>query len=250
MKHATEYSLRQYALQDNNISIILTQKCRESRNVNYKCDGNCADKFSTTPEAFQAVKKLRQSIWVDPESMNFTFSTNNNGGLDIRKSAFMKAIINMSTTNETGDIVINYTIEGKLVCKFFYFKATGFSSKIFNRGISFMLSNDNENKNEHEYSDFSTLSTKPIFAHICGHNTCFPQKTYRQKVKEHSDGEQEVISFLDLFFKGHRDVDNAPEESNVKYVRLQWIAVYEEYVKRCKLIPVKAIPYNLFTSIR
>lgn len=251
MKHATEYKLRENALNDSKISLVLTHKCLKSRNVNYRsCEGNCADKIGTFSDAFQAVKTLRQSIWIDPDSLVFNYSTNNNGGLDIRKSAFIKAILNMSGTNNSGDAVINYKIEGKDVCKNFYYRATGFSKKMFNRGIGFMLSSNAKTNPEHDYSDFSSLISKPVFAHVCGHTNRFPQLLYQQNIKDPPNGEVGVIAFLDIFFKGHCDVDNAPEESNVKYVRLAWTGVYEEYVKHCNSIPINAVPYNLFTSIR
>jgi len=219
MKLSTEYCLRELALNDCNISLIFTTKCKESRNVKYKCDFNCADKFATISDGFQAVKKLRQTIWIDPETMVFDFTPNNDSGLDIRKSAFIKTLLNLSTTNDSGDTVINYTIGGKEVCKHFYFQATGLSKKVFNRGVAFIIHQNDENHSDNEYSDYCKLTTKPIFSHICG-NTCYSKNNFKSKVKQQNNGELGVISFLDLFFKGHCDVDNAPEESNVKYVRL------------------------------
>jgi len=250
MEHATEYALREQALDDYNISYILTQKCNKSRNVVYKCNGNCSNIFSSIIEAFETIKKFRQTIWIDPETLDFNFKTNNDGGLDIRKSAFIKETLSMTSTNESGDIVLNYKIGGMRVCKYFYFRATGFSKKIFNRGISFIVSRLNHSNSENVMSDYDTLSTKPIFAHICGHNANFPQKIFKPTELEVNDPQLNVISFLDLFFKAHCDVDHAPEESDVKYVRLTWNGVYDEYLKHCNLIPIKAVPYNQFTSIR
>ena len=77
-----------------------------------------------------------------------------------------------------------------------------------------------------------------------------PQKIFKPTELEVNDPQLNVISFLDLFFKAHCDVDHAPEESDVKYVRLTWNGVYDEYLKHCNLIPIKAVPYNQFTSIR
>jgi len=54
-----EYSKREAALDDKNISFVLSQKCKESRNDDYrsyKCRGNCADNFASISDAFKAVK--------------------------------------------------------------------------------------------------------------------------------------------------------------------------------------------------
>jgi len=243
-----EISKRNIALNDCNISYVLSQKCKESRNVDgYRCGGNCADRFSSISDAFQAVKKIRQSIWIDPDTLDFNFSTNNNSGLDLRKSAFIKAIMNMTATSESGNTVVTYSIGGLNVCKNFYFRATGLSKKLFNRGIAFIISSDNDDQNQ---ESFETLSLKPIFTHVCGHLPFSSKNVHKSKEIEISDNQANVLSFLDLYFKGNVDVDHAPEESNVRYVRLNWTGVYDEYVKHCNLVSIGVVNYAKFTSIR
>ena len=75
--HRSEYSKRLKALDDRNISFIISQNCKLSRNIgrgSYKCKGNCADLFATVSDAFKAVRKIRQSIWIDSGSLSFDFS--------------------------------------------------------------------------------------------------------------------------------------------------------------------------------
>jgi len=123
-----EYSKREAALDDKNISFVLSQKCKKSRNVDYrsyKCRGNCADNFASISDAFKVVKNIRLSIWIDPETMDFNFSANNASGLDVRKAAFLRAIQTMTFNSISDESLIIYVIAGVTVCKNFYFRATG-----------------------------------------------------------------------------------------------------------------------------
>ena len=55
-----EFSLRENALDEHNISfMLLGKKCNDSRKSgNFKCNGNCVDRFPTGNEGFMPVKKL------------------------------------------------------------------------------------------------------------------------------------------------------------------------------------------------
>jgi len=179
--------------------------------------------------------------------LNFNFSSHNEGGLDVRKSALINALISVSSINESGETVLTYFIEGVTVCKNFYFRATGFNKKLFNRGIAFVSCKVDDEQNQ---DVFYTLSEKQIFTHICGHSPLLRQTFSKSKVIEKTDKEQIVLAFLDLFFKENVNVDHAPEESNVKYVRDTWCGVYKDYLKHCSLIQAGIVRYDIFTSIR
>ena len=248
--HHSESSKRIEVLDHRNISLVLSQTCRKSRNVGIttsKCRGNCADNFTLIEDAFNAVKKLRQSIWIDPKTLNFNFTSHNDCGLDIRKSAFIKAIMSLANVTESGETVLTYFIEGVNVCKKIYMRATGLNRKLFNRGIAFVLCKEDDDRNQ---DVFNTLSEKTLFTHICGHVPFLRQTVIKSNVVQRSDNEHIVIVFLDLFFKENVNVDHAPEESEVRYVRDTWRGVYEDYLKHCSLIQTGTVEYGRFTSIR
>ena len=248
-----EFSLRENALDEHNISfMLLGKKCSKSRKSgNFKCNGNCVDRFPTGNEGFISVKHFRRSLWIDPESLSSEIKLRSNKGLDIRKSALIKTLVGMIVVKESGEFEINYTIGGVRVCKNFFYRATGFTKKLFNRGVSFVL---NRYCDDNDIDSYLQLSQKRIFFNISGHLPSFPQKTFSPSVSEKSEElkncQLHVISFLDAFVSAHTDVDHAPEEGNVMSVRLNWTKVYEEYKQHCKLIFVNAVSYSLFTSIR
>lgn len=131
----------------------------------------------------------------------------------------------------------------------FFYRATGFSKKLFNRAVAFILHRGN---NETNTDSYKKLTQKDIFGNICGHLISFNKETFKASKSsvESNNYELQVTSFLDVFFKAHTDVDHAPEEGNVKYVRLNWKKVYEEYKQDCKKVLVNPVHYPLFTSIR
>jgi hypothetical protein len=171
----------------------------------------------------------------------------NASGLDVRKSAFIKVIMNMSNTNESGEIFFTYCVDGITVCKNFYFRATGLNRKLFNRGIAFVSCREDDEQDQHV---FTTLSEKSIFTHICGYLPFFRQEVSKSNNLVKNDSEHIVLAFLDIFFKENVNVDHAPEESNVRYVRDTWQGVYEEYIKHCPLLQSGGVKYSKFTSIR
>ena len=134
------------------------------------------------------------------------------------------------------------------VCKNFFYRATVFTKKMFNRGVSFLLNRYSDDK---DIDSYLQQSQKRIFFNICGHLPSFPLKTFSTTTSEELKNYQlHLFSFLDAFVSSHTDVDYAPEEGNVMSVRLNWIKVYEECKEHCKLIFVNAVSYLLFTSIR
>jgi len=118
-----EFSLRESALKDQNISFMfIGQKCNVTRRSgSFKCNGNCVDRFPTGNEGFESVKKLRHSLWIDPESLSSEYKMQSNRGLDIRKSALIKSLVGMTVLKDSGELEINYTIAGVRVCKNFFF---------------------------------------------------------------------------------------------------------------------------------
>jgi len=164
--HRSECSKRIEALDDRNISFVISQDCKRSRTISngsYKCKGNCADLFPTVSDAFKAVKKIRQAIWIDPASLSFDFSMHNASGLDVRKSAFIKAIVNMSNTDESGKNVITFCTDAIAVCKNFYFRATGLNRKLFNRGIAFVSWKEDD---EQDQKVLNTLTEKKFYTYL------------------------------------------------------------------------------------
>jgi len=245
-----EFSLRESALSEHNISFMLiSRKCTKiRRSGGFQCNGNCVDRFPTGNEGFESVKKLRHSLWIDPESLSSEYKLQSNKGLDVRKSALVKLLVGMTVVKDSGDLEINYTIAGVRVCKNFFFRATGFSKKLFNRAVGFV---QNRYSDETNTDSYLKLCKKPIFSHICGHLPSFaPQTSDNDESVELNNCTLQVISFLDTFFSAHTDVDYVPEEGNVKSVRLSWVQVYDEYKEHCKFILTNAVSYPKFCSIR
>jgi len=248
-----EFSLREYALDKRNISfMLLGKKCAKARKCgSFKCNGDCVDRFPTSNEGFEAVKTFRHSLWIDPESLCSEQKVRSFRGLDIRKSALIKSLASMTVLKDSGDLDINFTIAGVRVCKDFFYRATGFSKKIFNRGVSFILNRYND---ETDIDSYLNLSKKTVFFNICGHLPSFAQNNSNSSMSNEPENlnnyQLHVISFLDTFVSAHTDVDHAPEEGNVMSVCLNWNKVYEDYKEHCKLILVNPVAYPLFTSIR
>jgi hypothetical protein len=246
----SEFSLRELALSEHNISFMLiSRKCTETRRSGaFRCNGNCVDRFPTGNEGFESVKKLRHSLWIDPELLSSEHRIQSNRGLDVRKSALIKLLAGMTVVKDSGDIEINYSIAGVRVCKNFFFRATGFSKKLFNRAVGFV---QNRNNDETNTGSFVKLAQKQIFSHICGHlPSISPETSNTNESAELNNSTLQVISFLDTFFSAHTDVDYVPEEGNVKSVRLSWVQVYDEYKEHCKFILTNAVSYSKFCCIR
>ena len=250
---SNEISLRKLALNDQNIFyMMLGEKCGESRKSGtFKCNGNCVDRFPTATEGFESIKKLRLSLWIDPESLAIEHQMQSNKGLDIRKSSLIKLLVGMTVMKESGEQEINFNITGVRVCKNFFFRATGFTQKLFNNGVSFVLNKSNDQNDTDAYFN---LSQKPIFLHICGVMPSFTRQIAENSISsgldEDNNSTLNVTSFLDTFFSAHTDVDHAPEERNVKFVRLNWNKVYEDYRNNCKLVLCNPVCYPKFASIR
>ena len=250
---SNEFALRESALNDQEISyMMLGTKCIKSRRSgSFKCNGNCVDRFPTATEGFNSIKNLRHSLWIDPEKLSSEYKMQGIKGLDIRKSALVKSLVGMTVMKDSGEKEINYNIAGVRVCKNFFYRATGFTDKLFYRAVSFVLNRPND---EIDTDSYLSLSHKPIFLHICGVMPSLCQQTTTNSTSTESgevnDCTLVVISFLDIFFAAHTDVDNAPEDGRVKYVRLNWIKVYEEYKEHCKLVLSPPVHYPKFTSIR
>jgi hypothetical protein len=250
-----EFSLREYALNEQRISFMFVgQKCTGvRRSGSFKCSGNCVDRFPTSNEGFESVKKLRQSLWIDPLTLSSEKKLKSIKGLDIRKAALVKLLVSMTVQQDLGELEINYSISGVRVCKNFFYRATGFSKKLFNRAVSFVRFRESD---ETDTDSYLKLSQKPIFKHICGHLPSIITQPTSNNCKSNNESEElnnctlTVTSFLDTFFSAHTDVDHVPEEGNVKSVRLNWNRVYDEYVEHCKSILVKPVYYPKFTTIR
>jgi len=117
----------------------------------------------------------------------------------------------MTINSISDESLLIYVIAGVTVCKNFYFRATRLNERLFNRGIAYILCEEDDEQDLHS---FAKSAEKSIFAHICGHLSFSQQKVFRSKIVETTDDEHDVLSFLDLFFKGNVNVDHAPEESN------------------------------------
>ena len=70
-----------------------------------------------------------------------------------------------------------------------------------------------------------------------------------QKSKK-SDGQvKAVLAFLDHHFASG-DIDHPGDDASVRYTKVPWCTLYENYMESCKSLSLPPVRYDKFVSIR
>ena len=118
---------------------------------------------------------------------------------------------------------LGYMVGGIQVCKDFFRRATGFARAAVNDIIARLLAGEEK------------LRTTKIH-----------KKASQARLRD-----EDVLAFLDVFFKKGLLVDCAPEEAGVRSLKMTWATLFvEHYLPWCDELGQHPVKYNRFTSIR
>ena len=253
---------RDEALSDAFIySVLATRACISTRatidnTFSFKCSGCCVANLGSAIEAFDSVKKIREKIWVSPdtykEALSNTNETREVAGTKMRNCLFIQYLFDSLIKKSDGSKGFRFIVGAVEVCKYFFRKASGLSEKAFNKGFSYVLQYE---KYDRETSSFDSLINSKLFKTVCGAIPSVNPINLTRVVKlpsareiQTNDINDAALAFLDNFFVN--DVDYAPEEAHVRYCRCRWLDVHEKYVMHSKTLGIKFLPYDRFITLR
>jgi len=233
-----ENSKRYNVLLIENIEKVALLKCK-STNDNYKCDGCCSHKFSNPEVVVDSVSRLRQKIW------DSNISSSRNKGRDVRNTIVLGELLANRYKDGKDSYQINFVINGVRVCKYFYFKSTGLSERLFNTVFSYVT-----NKNCTKLDDYfdKLLQTPRLSIYHRDLETIIKRRPSQYPKIKDTSLKDNVLAFLDVQFA--IGIDFAPENSIDRYTPLSWNELYGIYKKYCSQLCIAAVDYSFFCKIR
>ena len=230
----------------NNLSLesiekVVLSQCKRT-NDTYKCDGSCAYNFSNPQVAIDSISKLRHKIW---NNNIFPQTSSRNKGRDVRNAVILGELLSHRYKDDKVVYQIMFVVNGIRVCRYFYFKSTGLSKKLFNSVCSY-LTNTNCTKNDNYFDNlFQTPMLSSFHADI---NTIIKNRPSQRPKFIDTSLKENVLGFLDIQFAN--GIDFAPENNRDRYTHLNWNELYAVYKSYCSELSISAVGYSHFCKIR
>ena len=233
----SDNSKRYNALKLENIEKVVLSTCKSTHDY-YKCGGGCSHKFINSQVAIDSVSKLRQKIW----NTNFTSV---NAGRDVRNSVILGELLSHKFQDDKGKYQIQFIINGIRVCKYFYFRSTGLSKRLFNDVISY-ITNKKCTRND-DY--FDKLLQTPMLSSFSADLGSILKNRPSQRLKINDTSlKDNVLAFLDIEFS--KGIDFAPENNCDRYTHLSWNELHTIYKSYCTKLCIAAVGFSFFCKVR
>lgn len=237
----SESSKRYNALKLENIGKVVLSTCKSTHDY-FKCNGCCSHKFNSPQQAIDSISKLRQKIW---NSKLSALMKSRNTGRDARNSAFLGELLSHRYKDDKERYQIQFIINGIRVCRYFYFKSTGLSKKLFNAVINYLTNKICTKKDDY----FDKLFQNSMLSSFCPDLEYIIKNRPSQRPKINDTSLRDnVLAFLDIQFA--KGIDFAPENNRDKYTHLSWNELYGVYKSYCNQLCIRAVVYECFCKIR
>ena len=142
------------------------------------------------------------------------------------------------------------------VCKDFYRKCTGFATKAFNKLLNFVITYDEDDRCNSYYDKY--FSNGGLIWKVGGSHTSHLPTARVDLMSSTSDlsnrvkgleQTRSVLAFLDDHFVSG-DIDQPGDEKDIRYSKVPWIDVYEQYTASCVRQGISSVRYERFCAIR
>ena len=131
-KHS-EHDKAKICLSEVAINALLVKcSCRRTRkSENCKNDYKCANTLGSILEARELVTQFRKKFWSN--------SIKNKPHTNSQRTLSLLTELQALLVEDESSSTIDYKINGHRVCKAFYFEASGFSERLFNDAVAYVL---------------------------------------------------------------------------------------------------------------
>ena len=161
-------------------ALIMKCSCRRTRkSENCRNDNKCVNTLGGVLEAREFIKQFRKKFWCNR-------ITNRPNSISQRTLSLLTELQALLVEEESSS-TIDYKINGHRVCKAFYFEASGFSERMFNDAVAYVLG----------YRTSGAIANFLNKELVRGTKLPIPEKLLKHCSSENSE---HVVKFLNHYF--------------------------------------------------
>lgn len=249
----SESQKRKLVISDKSVKEVFSPCTRQRIHTpgDFHCENKCSQMFGDPLASFEAIKKFREQIWINPKTTTKKLpkSFKKGEGRDAKNIALVSFLFQMWNGK-----TFNFNIHGKTVCEEFFHRATGITRKTFLRHLKYVMDSTAEHRQTVNINIEKNIQNGNA-EDMCGF--CFTDAIPKTKTeititapKEQLSSQQSMACmFLDDYFK-RGDIDRDPNGKKVSYTRETWKEIHTKYAKDFENCDLKPLTYEAFVSLR